>query len=1030
MADLRFSTFNGSSAAASPGYANRVYLTTERSPHSVDMSYQGGGEAGGGVQYSREYRTEVRTIESAQPAKVSVDLSSPYSLANPSFDVDVGYGYSGAVGPRSPGAASSDSRRLAGQLEYRQQQRQPPPPPPDLDDYANLPPQQHRYEFSTSTSSRQVGGGGGGDVRLGSTSNISGPRSPQYVNGIVGGGAGGGVGYDYTVTVETTRQGSRPSAGSLHASQASGLDWAGRQQPVLVDQQNQYVNYRELRDESGGGGGGITLSRSDKFGSLGSLSGGNARVNAGGSASMTLRSQGSAGGGGGGSSGGGGGVGVGYGLSVRDIDLQEQSAVAMTAMRQETQQETRMERSMTQQQSRQVEMVDGGAAAFRDPTMADLVAYLRSDNDKTVLNATAFIQHVTFADNFAKVEFFRLGGLPQLVVLLQAAVGGGRGQGFDLLRNLLGIVRNVTFRSNQDENINKKREQVSDQKLDELKFELCRLGVLKLLSEVIATSRDEESREIACAAVWNISSTSTLKPDVIETCAQTLIQTVLLPHAGLELRGEAYVSAHQPMHGTFLFYLASGVLRSVSSTPGEQWRDRLRRVDGLPDSLVWPLLSAQAAQLEVNQPGLENCLCAVRNLAFACQEVADPGYLRRQEEAKAAAADGATKKSPLACCGSGQSKDKQQPAGQKKPQQKQPAGGKGKAATEQAPIIQRRMPNPVHGMDRIWCPADMAPLLLHMLDACQRPHMFEAAAGTVQNLAACSWQPAVDFRKQFRAAKGHHLLCQLVAEAPPPLWSAVVTLATAYRNVLQDSVPKEVTAQQVQFLASILPPAQASSQAGGSKEKPLPPGARRPADQQAAIIAALFAALRREPGVVTEELFRCGAVASLVHISVNPAGNTETVVRYADALLAFLASSGEGATNRNRLRDEFGWSGPHKSSQQQLLRKQKPKSGAAAAPSGSVSASTTVQKKTVQEQHMHGSSASAGAGSGVNIAYDNAGFQPTTLELRATSSEPQYAQINRGERGYGYSATTTTKTTTVVQSQQEQEQQQVADSWV
>uniref|UniRef100_A0A1I8IZ61 Atx10homo_assoc domain-containing protein n=1 Tax=Macrostomum lignano TaxID=282301 RepID=A0A1I8IZ61_9PLAT len=850
-------------------------------------------------------------------------------------------------------AASSDSRRLAGQLEYRQQQRQPPPPPPDLDDYANLPPQQHRYEFSTSTSSRQVGGGGGGDVRLGSTSNISGPRSPQYVNGIVGGGAGGGVGYDYTVTVETTRQGSRPSAGSLHASQASGLDWAGRQQPVLVDQQNQYVNYRELRDESGGGGGGITLSRSDKFG---------------------------------------------------------------------------MERSMTQQQSRQVEMVDGGAAAFRDPTMADLVAYLRSDNDKTVLNATAFIQHVTFADNFAKVEFFRLGGLPQLVVLLQAAVGGGRGQGFDLLRNLLGIVRNVTFRSNQDENINKKREQVSDQKLDELKFELCRLGVLKLLSEVIATSRDEESREIACAAVWNISSTSTLKPDVIETCAQTLIQTVLLPHAGLELRGRP--TAHQPMHGTFLFYLASGVLRSVSSTPGEQWRDRLRRVDGLPDSLVWPLLSAQAAQLEVNQPGLENCLCAVRNLAFACQEVADPGYLRRQEEAKAAAADGATKKSPLACCGSGQSKDKQQPAGQKKPQQKQPAGGKGKAATEQAPIIQRRMPNPVHGMDRIWCPADMAPLLLHMLDACQRPHMFEAAAGTVQNLAACSWQPAVDFRKQFRAAKGHHLLCQLVAEAPPPLWSAVVTLATAYRNVLQDSVPKEVTAQQVQFLASILPPAQASSQAGGSKEKPLPPGARRPADQQAAIIAALFAALRREPGVVTEELFRCGAVASLVHISVNPAGNTETVVRYADALLAFLASSGEGATNRNRLRDEFGWSGPHKSSQQQLLRKQKPKSGAAAAPSGSVSASTTVQKKTVQEQHMHGSSASAGAGSGVNIAYDNAGFQPTTLELRATSSEPQYAQINRGERGYGYSATTTTKTTTVVQSQQEQEQQQVADSWV
>ncbi|PAA55033.1 hypothetical protein BOX15_Mlig015705g1, partial [Macrostomum lignano] len=72
---------------------------------------------------------------------------------------------------------------------------------------------------------------------------------------------------------------------------------------------------------------------------------------------------------------------------------------------------------------------------------------------------------------------------------------------------------------------------------------------------------------------------------------------------------------------------------------------------------------------------------------------------------------------------------------------------------------------------------------------------------------------------------------------------------------------------------------------------------------------------------------------------------------------------------------------------------------------------------------------SGAAGSGVNIAYDNAGFQPTTLELRATSSEPQYRRSTEA-RGLRLQRTTTTKTTTVVQSQQEQEQQQVADSWV
>ena len=49
------------------------------------------------------------------------------------------------------------------------------------------------------------------------------------------------------------------------------------------------------------------------------------------------------------------------------------------------------------------------------------------------------------------------------------------------------------------------------------------------------------------------------------------------------------------------------------------------------------------------------------------------------------------------------------------------------------------------GMDLLWQPEVVQPYL-NLLSNCSNPETLEAAAGAIQNLAACYWQPSVDIR--------------------------------------------------------------------------------------------------------------------------------------------------------------------------------------------------------------------------------------------------------------------------------------------
>lgn len=78
---------------------------------------------------------------------------------------------------------------------------------------------------------------------------------------------------------------------------------------------------------------------------------------------------------------------------------------------------------------------------------------------------------------------------------------------------------------------------------------------------------------------------------------------------------------------------------------------------------------------------------------------------------------------------------------------------------------------------------------LNLLSNCSNPETLEAAAGAIQNLAACYWQPSIDIRAAVRKEKGLPILVELLRMEVDRVVCAV---ATALRNLAIDQRNKEL----------------------------------------------------------------------------------------------------------------------------------------------------------------------------------------------------------------------------------------------
>ena len=242
----------------------------------------------------------------------------------------------------------------------------------------------------------------------------------------------------------------------------------------------------------------------------------------------------------------------------------------------------------------------------------------------------------------------------------------------------------------------------------------------------------------------------------------------------------------------FLFF------RNVSSA-GDYGRKKLRECEGLVDSVLY-LVKKAIEKAYIDNKSVENCVCVLRNLSYRSQEIEDPLYDKKQMMVGMESRAGAKPNSDnLGCFGAGKAKRKDSSPGQ-----------------PNNPSSSRSRSGASKGMDLLWQPEVVQPYL-NLLSNCSNPETLEAAAGAIQNLSACYWQPSignyrycmlsrenretgnvykmtvlclfVDIRAAVRKEKGLPILVELLRMEVDKVVCAV---ATALRNLAIDQRNKEL----------------------------------------------------------------------------------------------------------------------------------------------------------------------------------------------------------------------------------------------
>ncbi|GBP61778.1 Catenin delta-2 [Eumeta japonica] len=491
---------------------------------------------------------------------------------------------------------------------------------------------------------------------------------------------------------------------------------------------------------------------------------------------------------------------------------------------------------------------DGGGLQWRDPNLPEVIGFLNSPSDVVKANAAAYLQHLTYMDDPNKQKTRSLGGIPPLVRLVSH-------ENPEVCRNACGALRNLSYGRQNDEN----------------KRAIRDAGGIPALMALLCRATDMEVKELVTGVIWNMSSCEDLKQSIIDDAAQVIVNKVIIPHSGWHPTnpGDTYWST--------VFRNASGVLRNASSA-GEYARRRLRCLPGLTEALLHAVRAAIAANA-IGTKIVENCVCVLRNLSYRCQEIEDPLYDTRapptQSSGQARIQASASKGENLGCFGGskkkkeGTSSNSTSPLG-KGDGESQPLPGDPPPGSQLGYSVPK-------GTEMLWSP-EVVPLYMALLQTCSNPETLEAAAGALQNLAACYWQPSIDIRAAVRKEKGLPILVELLRMEVDRVVCAV---ATALRNLAIDQRNKELIGKYaMRDLVQKLPSGNAQHDQGTSD------------DTIAAVLATLNEVIKKS-GEFSRSLLEAGGVERLLNLTKQRHRHTPRVLKFAGQVLMTMWSHAE-----------------------------------------------------------------------------------------------------------------------------------------
>lgn len=377
-------------------------------------------------------------------------------------------------------------------------------------------------------------------------------------------------------------------------------------------------------------------------------------------------------------------------------------------------------------------------------------------------------------DDPVKAKTRALGGIPPLVALLNNDQP-------EVHRNSCGALRNLSYGRQNDEN----------------KKAIKSAGGIPALIRLLKRTADNEVKELVTGVLWNLSSCEELKKAIIDDAMVALVNIVIIPHSGWD-RSTGSAGANNPSNQhipdacwSTVFKNASGVLRNVSSA-GEYARKKLRECEGLVEALLHVVRCA-LSRADIDDKSVENCVCILRNLSYRCQEVEDPNYDKHPPPAQSrASAPPHAKGENAGCFGANKKKKDSGAMATASPKESNNVvsshgGGTGPSGRGQGSGA-KSANDPIRGMELLWQP-EVVQAYLALLSNCSNPETLEAAAGAIQNLAACYWQPSIEIRAAVRKEKGLPVLVELLRMEVDRVVCAV---ATALRNLALDQRNKEL----------------------------------------------------------------------------------------------------------------------------------------------------------------------------------------------------------------------------------------------
>ncbi|KAJ7392242.1 hypothetical protein OS493_013620 [Desmophyllum pertusum] len=371
-----------------------------------------------------------------------------------------------------------------------------------------------------------------------------------------------------------------------------------------------------------------------------------------------------------------------------------------------------------------------------EPDLQDLIEYLQTDDVTLIVNASNYLQHLSYSDEQVKVKVRELGGIPILVRLLDHDLE-------EIHRSAAACLRNLSYSKARDEN--------------KLAIAEC-YGIEALVKEVVL------------GVLWNLSSCEDLKLRILEICLIVMVTIIIIPYSGWS-RAAADSTAPLPsIKWSTVFRNASGVLRNVSSA-GPEARRVMRDCDGLVDSFVW-IIKAPIGKTDIDNKAVENSVCILRNLSYRLENEVDR---ERYKDAPVPTQPGKEKELEkhdpgcMAGCGTASKKKK-----------------KGMLREKEEPQISK---DPlVEGVELLWQP-EIAKSYLSIMAESANPETLEGSAGAIHNLTACGWRWSMMIRSAVRKEKGLPILVELLRMNHDPVVRAV---STALRNLAIDPRNKDL----------------------------------------------------------------------------------------------------------------------------------------------------------------------------------------------------------------------------------------------